>query len=62
MCVHPEVFNEWRRSKRRHEVWYHTTTRKPHNLPSKAQWMIRNTHYPSNDKEKFALDETVQTI
>lgn len=62
MCIHPEAvdrvsFMRQPTSSHRRTVYNGST-----NLPSKAQWMIRNTNHPETEYEKFAQPDTVQII
>jgi hypothetical protein len=55
MCIHPEALTRTKNFSPYHDKACHTVHREPMDLPSKAQWMIRQTNHPSNQIEKFDL-------
>jgi hypothetical protein len=62
MCVHPEAFSWVKNFRQTRGSDYHTVYNKPENLPSKAQWMIRNTNYESTDREKYSLKTETEEL
>jgi len=63
MCIHPEGM----RDRHIHTCAHHATMRdvylsNQHRLPSKAQWMIRQTNFESTEKEKFEQYQPVQRL
>lgn len=56
MCIHPEALTQGKNFSPTYDNKCHTFRQKKDvSTPSKAQWAIRQTNYPSNKREKFCL-------
>ena len=63
MCIHPEALTRVKNFSPHSANAYHTVNRhSDHKLPSKAQWMIRNTNHPETQQEKFQLLSETEEI
>ena len=55
MCIHPEALHRVKNFIPTRGSKYHDVHDEPHDTPSQAQWMIRQTNYESTNFEKFDL-------
>ena len=62
MCIHPEALTRVKNFSPKSETHYHSVQTKDHNLPSHAQWMIRQTNHPSTKREKFTLQAETEIL
>ena len=63
MCIHPEGMRDPHiHSCARTSAVRSVYMSNRHRLPSKAQWMIRQTNFESNEKEKFEQYQPVQRL
>jgi hypothetical protein len=62
MCIHPEALSWVKNFTSRYANNYHSVDSTDPNLPSHAQWMVRQTRHPSNQREKFTLKKETEVI